>query len=342
MTMLITRIFFLSAILAFGCSVKKTPATTTTQHISLNIKAEPSPIDLTGLNVTFYKSIRYGDFSENDFDIFIPESTSKTPLVIYIHGGAGNKTTPYTEGAGAKTIKAFLSGNVAYASINYRMLEKVDRDGVLKCMNDSKRALQFIRYHADLFNVNKDKVVLMGSSLGGGTSLWIGFHDNMADPLNSDPVLRESTRVQGVIAVETQANYDILEWHNNVFAEYQAEGMDQNYVRSLGTEDKLYSFLGVDRSTDLYSEESKKQRNDLNMLLMMSSDDPEIYIVNARFPYAKPTRTGELTHHPLHAKALMERAIETGLNGKFYIPKMQIDTRDGESFDDFVLRVVER
>ena len=54
--------------------------------------------------------------------------------------------------------------------------------------------------------------MVYGASAGAGTSLWIGFSDEMSDPLNSDPVLRESTRVSCVGAIATQATYDFFKW----------------------------------------------------------------------------------------------------------------------------------
>ena len=46
--------------------------------------------------------------------------------------------------------------------------------------------------------------------------MWIGFQDEMADPQNSDPVLRESTRVDAIGALETQATYDLVRWETEI------------------------------------------------------------------------------------------------------------------------------
>jgi cephalosporin-C deacetylase-like acetyl esterase len=62
-------------------------------------------------------------------------------------------------------------------------------------MHDSARALQFLRYQAEEYNLDKTRVASTGGSAGGCIALWLGFHDDMADPKNEDPVLRESTRL---------------------------------------------------------------------------------------------------------------------------------------------------
>ena len=38
-------------------------------------------------NITFYQNIEYGKNERNKLDLLIPMSNSKTPLVIYLHGG---------------------------------------------------------------------------------------------------------------------------------------------------------------------------------------------------------------------------------------------------------------
>ena len=48
-------------------------------------------------NITFYQNIEYGENERNKLDIIIPKSNSKTPLVIYLHGGGykgGKKKIP--------------------------------------------------------------------------------------------------------------------------------------------------------------------------------------------------------------------------------------------------------
>ncbi len=74
----------------------------------------------------------------------------------------------------------------------------------------------------------------------------------------------------------------------------------------------------------------------------MSSDDPEIYVENVKQSYAMPTALVPLQHHPLHAKALMDRAKETNVKGSFHIPAMNIDTRNGEDVENFIARVLNK
>lgn len=67
------------------------------------------------------------------------------------------------------THPSYLVEGVAFASIDYRLLQSPDPDGVIKSLTDSTRALQFIRYHSQQLN------------------------DDMADPGNEDPSGETST-----------------------------------------------------------------------------------------------------------------------------------------------------
>jgi len=62
-------------------------------------------------------------------------------------------------------------------------------------MHDGARAVQFLRSKAREWNLNPKAFAASGGSAGTGMSLWIGFHDDMADAASSDLVKRQSTRL---------------------------------------------------------------------------------------------------------------------------------------------------
>jgi len=310
---------------------------------SLNLISEIPPFTLNNPNATFYQDVAYGEYTRNVFDIFLPPHQGMSSLVIYIHGGgftSGDKSSRYTSKGFQSLINQMLSVNIAFATINYRLLEDNDLDGVLKSLNDSKRALQFMKYHANVLNLNKDKVLLMGSSAGAGTSLWLAFSDDMALGNSTDGVLNESSRVQGLICLSTQSSYDLLEWHNSTFFEYQNQGFDFETVRNLLTEDVLYQFYGISNDTELFSVAIQQDRLKLDMLALLSNDDPEFYLSNSNHAYVFPITSGELLHHPLHSKALMDKAMMVNVPSVIYLPTLGIDTRNGESIFEFIYRKI--
>jgi acetyl esterase/lipase len=148
-------------------------------------------------------NVKYGPHQRNVFDLWQAKSNDPTPLVIYIHGGGfrgGNKNS--VSGA---LVKGLLEKGVSVAAIHYRL---TDTAPFPAAMHDAGRALQFLRHKAGEYNLDKRKFAATGGSAGAGISLWLAFHDDLADPGNKDPVLRESTRLCCVLPSNVQCSYD--------------------------------------------------------------------------------------------------------------------------------------
>jgi carboxylesterase type B len=124
------------------------------------------------------------------------KSEQPTPLLVYIHGGGwqgGDRSVARS------MILPALEAGISVASVEYRTIKDSTADGLVPPvkgpMLDCARALQFCRSKAKEWNLDKTKVALSGGSAGACTSLWLAFHDEMADPNSPDPIARESTRV---------------------------------------------------------------------------------------------------------------------------------------------------
>ncbi len=302
-----------------------------------------SPFTLSIPNSVFYKDISYGKHKRNKFDLFTLKTDEAKSLAIFIHGGgfsAGDKSGEYKNDVWQTWVNRFLANNIAVAFINYRFLEVNEDEGVIKSMNDSKRALQFMRYYAKDLKIDKNKVILMGASAGAGTSLWIGFSDDMADKNADDEILRESTRVNGVVAIETQANYDMAEWPKTTFYEYESQGMNLDTILSMTGEQVLYLFYGIQNLSELNNPAVKARMEKVDMLKLLSSGDPDFYVANLSVPYTFPTNSVEVFHHPLHAKVLIDKAISVSVNYLAFLPKMNINHTNGKTIDDFVIEKI--
>lgn len=286
----------------------------------------PAPASIPGIpaGVEVYLDVAYGTDPAQKFDIILPNSDTPTPLMVNIHGGGfvgGDKAITNTPG-----LQQTVGGGVAYASLNYRLLAEVDKEGVIKPMTDCKRALQFIRYHAAKFNIDPTRVALKGGSAGAGTSLWIGLHDEMAG--NADEVDKMSTRVLGIAANNTQATYDLMKWETVVFEEYGIKLLDM--VALLGTEQRLLSFYGMDSMAELETPAIQAYRAEVDMFAHMSPDDPPVYVDNPMKTTAAPMDQGELFHHGNHAKALDAQGTAAGVSTTAVIDAYGVDESNGQ------------
>jgi hypothetical protein len=316
-----------------------------------NITFSDSPFDLQGVNAKFAKDIAYDGKARTQFDIWLPNSNTPTGLVIYIHGGgftSGDKDFVYGVQSGGAwdfptDIRFLLQNNIAFATVRYTLLNPTgETEGVKKPMSDVRRALQYIRSRAGDFNINKNKIVLAGNSAGAGTSLWIAFNNDFANASSSDPVLRESSRVKGVVARETQSSYNIEDrWVNDVFADYKLT-WSQILANETGNIQKIYS---VSSTAQYESTTIDAYRAEVDMLALLSSDDPEIYINNTLRdvvnPY-NPFSPDIPSHHAYHARELKERADAVGVKNVTYYGKNPIIYSDpsNESWTQFCKRKI--
>ncbi len=331
------RLFALVSVIVLLASCGSDPGATgdTTPPQPLDLMASPAPFDLGSIDAEYFEAVSYGPYEENLFDIYLPASDQPTPLLIYIHGGGftgGSRDTTDSQ----DFVEAYLTNGIAFASIDYRLLQSPDPDGVIKPLQDSTRCLQFIRYHATQLNIDPSNIILMGGSAGAGTSLWIGFNDEMADPQSEDPVLRQSTRVNAVIAISTQATYDIGKWKTVVFAEY---GVDLLALAdSLGLAQALLDFYGITDIADFESPAILEYRARVDMLDLMDAEDPPFYVQNDLEPATYPLTVNLAFHHANHALVLAERADEVGLEHVAWIKALMIEDPSGEDSLGFALR----
>jgi len=287
----------------------------------------PEAVNADGVAAT-YANVRYGPQERNLLDIWLAKSEKPTSLVIFIHGGGftgGDKSKIYN----SKDMPHFLKAGVSFATINYRY-RTGDPRGVRGSLYDSKRALQFIRSRAKDWNIDKTRIGGYGGSAGSGTATWLAFHDDMAEPNSPDPILRESTRLSVVGALATQATYDVLKWRQ--ILRYTPD--PEQYKESLK---EAAAFYGLKSVEELTSPEGRAIRADLDMLGLMSKDDPPLYVSNG-MKGGTPENRGHMNHHPLHAAALKQRAEELGLEAEVHAKLIGIDPPDAEGLVNFFLR----
>lgn len=130
------------------------------------------------------------------FDAFINIKKKKNPAVIMIHGGgwrSGNKSQMQFIG------KEIAAKGYSCFSIEYRLsLEAKYPEGVI----DVKNAIKFIKDNAAKFNVDPNKITVLGCSAGGQMAALIGTTNN--HPLFEDKNFRSksSSKVHAIIDVD--------------------------------------------------------------------------------------------------------------------------------------------
>lgn len=289
---------------------------------SIEVKIEP--INKNDIRATFANE-KYGKHERNTFDIWLAKSDNPTPLVIYIHGGGfigGDKSRYYD----SEDWVRFLDAGVSVATINYRFMNEAPY-GILAGLNDSKRCLQYIRLHSEKYNIDKYRIACSGGSAGAGTSLWLAFNDDMAEPENEDPVLRESTRITCAGAFAAQSTYDICRWNELLVLPKEITEREKFGIA------RAFGFKSSE-NIDLFKE--TKIREELDFLSHMNKNSSPFFVFNKQVG-GIPTTEDELNHHPLHAKALKNIANEVGVECIVYAPEIGIVDSSGKDVVGFFL-----
>jgi acetyl esterase/lipase len=105
-------------------------------------------------------------------------------------------------------------------------------------MLDCARALQLVRSKAKEWNLDKTRIVASGGSAGACTSLWLAFHDDLADPKSADPIARESTRLLAAAVTVPQTSLDpkqMREWTPNSTYGGHAFGITGDAAKKIST-----------------------------------------------------------------------------------------------------------
>jgi pimeloyl-ACP methyl ester carboxylesterase len=269
-----------------------------------------------------YSNLAYGPYERNVLDFWKAASDKPSPLVLFIHGGgftSGDKSQAIS-GVNLSYLQRCLGNGVSFAAINYRFRQTTRLDTI---MMDCARAVQFIRSKAAEWNVDKEKIAAYGGSAGGGASVWLAFHPDLADPENPDPILRESTRLKVAGHLNSQATYDCSRWAEIV-------GISENWATEMNWTEDL-AFYRIPDRTWYDSASIIKLRKELDMISMIDAGDPPVYFQNMN-ANTVPQNSGAVIHHPKHPEYLKSKCDEAGIENAIVLavtpPAGRVDMLD--------------
>lgn len=110
-------------------------------------------------------------------DIYLPaKSGTNTPLVVWIHGGAWMLNDKYADMSYMQnTVKSFIDSGYALASIDYRYSTTAVFPAQIK---DCNEAVQFLYDHAAKYNLDKNRIAVIGFSAGGHLASLMALSNN--------------------------------------------------------------------------------------------------------------------------------------------------------------------
>lgn len=239
---------------------------------------------------------------EGRIDIYYPtQKGAKVPVVINIHGGAWMNGVKESQ----RGFSSFFKKGMAVANVEYRMTKTATAPAAIE---DIRCAIVYLIQNADKFNIDKDKIVIMGGSAGGHLALMGGMlGNNHIFDGNCKGV--ENIKVAAIID-----KYGITEVDG--FAAKSKAGM---------------AWLG-DKAKD------EKFIASLSPINYVNSTNPPIFIVHGDADPTVPYQQSVRFHKKLVAAGVKCKfmTVEGGLHGKF--PKEK-NSEVNQAIIDFLIEI---
>ena len=272
-----------------------TAAVLGTFDVSAQVPAVPTPT---------FENVSYGTHERQVLDFYQAKSDQPTALLFFIHGGGwmnGDKKNP-------DFLAKCLESGISVVSINYRLIPDAVTLGIKPavkvCLDDSARALQFVRSKATEWKIDKTRIAGCGGSAGGFNTLWLAFHDDMADPKSADPVSRESTRLKCAMTFVPQTSLDpvqMRQWIANTDYGHHAFSL-ASYQEFIDKREELMPWI-----------------SQFSPYALVTQDDPPVYLF-----YDTPLAMGQPYKDPPHSAnfggGLVEKLKSVGVPFEFNYP----------------------
>jgi len=252
-----------------------------------------------------HADVHYGPHERQVLDFYQAKSSQPTPVIVYIHGGGfvgGDKRS-----VNPAMLQDALDAGISFAAIHYRF---VDGDTTIFPVpqQDGARAVQFLRSQAKDWNLDPDRIACYGGSAGAGISMWIGFHDDLAQPDSADPVARQSTRIRAIGTMGGQGTYDPVKIKQLI------GGRAHEHPSLL----KVYGLNSMDEALNP-TPAVQKLYDEAAAITHLTKDDPPLYMVYNEPDIVPPAdaRPGQFIHHPNFGRQLKAKMDELGIENVF-------------------------
>ena len=139
------------------------------------------------LRYNFYHDIDYKN-SSLKLDIYQPKNRTKgkSPVVIYVHGGAWDKGDKLLikKNFRAYILQELLENEFTVISIDYTLLNK--NTHLEKPLEDTKNAIKWISENAEQYNLDINNMGIWGGSAGAHIALLTAYNQKKTDTADTN------------------------------------------------------------------------------------------------------------------------------------------------------------
>jgi acetyl esterase/lipase len=246
----------------------------------------------------------YKDGLALTMDILTPKTGAKGIGIVLVSSGgwrSSKSNVPGAELEGRKAehwLQGLLQGGFTLFVARHG---SAPRYFVPEMVDDIRRSVRFVRHNAQKYGVDPSRLAITSGSSGGHLSLMVALtgDDGKADA--EDPIERESSRVQAVVAWFPPT--DLVNW-----------GIPDGYI----TINKLKPDLlkGLFREiTDI-----KGQLESISPIYFVTPDDPPLYLVHGLRDLTVPVQQSRIIKAKYEATGLPVVLVEHKTGGHTYWP----------------------
>lgn len=197
-----------------------------------------------------------------DITIYMPSKRNATGQAVIICPGGGYVTLSYSW-EGTDIAKYLNAKGITAIVLKYRLPNS--KSNVLPHLSplmDAKRAIRMVRYNALRWNINRNRIGIMGFSAGGHLASTLGTHFDGGVPAAKDSIEQYSSRPDFMVLV------------------YPVISMSKPVMHA-GSRNNLISATASDSLSRLYSNELQVTKSTPPTFLVHAGDDKTVPVENS-------------------------------------------------------------
>lgn len=140
--------------------------------------------------------------------VHLPEQDKATGTAVVVNPGGGYRGLA-GDHEGLQVARELNRHGIAAFVLRYRLMPDYTNSTSLE---DAKRAIRYVRSHADKYGVADDRIGMLGFSAGGHLTSAAGTLYDAGDPEAKDPIDRVSSRPDFIVPVYAVINRDLVKF----------------------------------------------------------------------------------------------------------------------------------
>ena len=181
--------------------------------------------------------VRIGKVQTPDIRVYLPAKRNATGEAVIICPGGGYWILAY-DWEGTDIASFWNSKGIAAIVLKYRLpTSKSQIDPKESPLMDAKRAMRIVRYNAKEWNIDPNKIGIMGFSAGGHLASTLSTHFDKGNAGATDPIERISSRPDFSILVYPVISFDDKFGHSGsekaLIGENASEDLQKFYSNEL-------------------------------------------------------------------------------------------------------------